>query len=66
MLSDMGWDVICISRDIPSSRDMLPDKEFSNEQVFNFGDCCIELNPLQAISLVLFHNWHRKRTVLVY
>lgn len=44
---DVRRHVIGFSRNIVCSRWMLPDVEFSNEQIFNFGGSGVKLNPLK-------------------
>lgn len=44
---DVRRHVIGFSRNIVSSRCMLPDVEFSNEEIFNFGGSGVKLNPLK-------------------
>lgn len=44
---DVRRHVIGFSRNIVSSRCMLPDVEFSNEKIFNFGGSGVKLNPLK-------------------
>jgi hypothetical protein len=44
---DVRRRVIGLSRNIVSSRCMLPDVEFSNEKIFNFGGSGVKLNPLK-------------------
>ena len=44
---DVRRHVISFSRNIVSSGCMLPDVEFSNEKIFNFGGSGVKLNPLK-------------------
>lgn len=47
MFLDIRRHVIGFSRNIVSSRCVLPDVEFSNEKIFNFGGSGVKLNPLK-------------------
>ena len=54
VLLDVGRHVICIGRNVMTSRCMLPDIEVSDEQIFDFGSGRIELDPLKGIINICF------------
>ena len=57
MLPDMGRQVIFLARNIMSPRDVLPDVEVGDEQIFNFRGGCVKLNPLRPGVLASTAYW---------
>jgi hypothetical protein len=42
----MRWHMVLFGGDVMLSGGMLPDEEVGYEELFGFGNSCIELNPL--------------------